>query len=575
MLMENQRIAKIFSSIGEYLAMGDVPFKPQAYQKAAAALDIFPQDVREIYEKEGLSGLKKVPGIGESLAEKIREYLETGHIKYYDDLRQKFPVDIFQLTQVEGIGPKTVKKLYQSLGVKNLDDLDKVARQHKIKLLAGFGEQSEQNILRDIAIFQKQHRRFLLGKIFPIAQSIKERLEQLPEVEKVSLAGSIRRRKETIGDVDILAVSQKPKKAMKAFLEFPGVVKVWGTGLTKSSIRLQEGFDIDLRIVKKKDWGSALQYFTGSKQHNIVLRKLAIKKGLKLNEYGVFRGEKRLAGKTEEGFYRALKMDWIPPELRTNHGEIEASRQHRLPVLINYGDLKGDLHVYSNWGLGKASIEEMARAAKKQGYHYIAITDQLRGKASTWRQQLKKQGQEIEAVQRRVPGLKILKGIEMAIPKNGKLNFDLNIISSLDIIVASVLSFFQMPRAKMTERILNCLEYPFVNILAHPTNRLLYQREASNLDLEKIFQKAREKHVLLEINSQPERLDLADENIRRAIQQGVGLVIDSEAHFPEDFRQNEFGLAQARRGWANKADIVNTQPWKKISAYLKRKNYES
>lgn len=569
--MENQRIAKIFSSIGEYLAMEDVPFKPQAYQKAAAALDIFPQDVREVYESKGLDGLKQIPGIGESLAEKIKEYLETGCIKYYDKLRREFPVDIFQLTQVEGIGPKIVKKLYQSLGVKNLDDLEKAAQGHKIRTLPGFGEQSEENILREIAIFKKQHRRFLLGKIFPLAQAIKKRLEALPEVEKVSLAGSIRRRKETIGDVDILAVSGKPRKVMAAFTSFPEVEKVWGTGLTKSSIRLKEGFDIDLRIVKKNDWGSALQYFTGSKQHNIVLRKLAIKRGLKLNEYGVFQGEKRLAGRTEEGFYRVLKMDWMPPELRTNHGEIEAALKHQLPSLVNYGDLQGDLHVYSHWGRGKASIEDMARAAKKQGYHYIAIADCLKGSSALLKEQLKKQAEEIKKVQKQIPEVKILKGIEIAIPKNGKLNFNPNIFKGLDIVVGSVLSFFDLPRPMMTKRILNFLEYPFVNVLAHPTNRLLYQREASDLDLAEIFQKAREKHILLEINSQPERLDLADENIRRAVEAQVGLVINSAARSPQDFSQNEFGLAQARRGWASKKDILNTQSWGKIATYLRKK----
>lgn len=566
--MENQKIAKIFASIGEYLAMEDVPFKPQAYQKAAAALDIFPQDIREVYEREGLLGLKKIPGVGESLAEKIVEYLKTGRVKYYDKLREKFPVDVFHLTQVEGIGPKMVKKLYKSLKVKTLEDLEKAARQHKIQVLPGFGKQSEQNILRDIAIFKKQHRRFLLGKIFPVAQQIKQRLEKLPEVEKVSLAGSIRRRKETIGDVDILAVSKKPQKVMKAFTEFPGVVKIWGTGLTKSSIRLQEGFDIDLRIVRSKDWGSALQYFTGSKQHNIVLRKLAIKQGLKLNEYGVFKGSKRLAGRTEEDFYQALGMEWIPPELRTNHGEIEASQQHRLPVLINYGDLQGDLHVYSNWGLGKSSIEEMAQAARKQGYRYMAITDRLPGQGLLLKKQLQKQAREIEAVQQRFPGLKILKGVEIAIPKSGKLNLEAKIFSDLDIVIASVLSFSQMPRQEMTKRILTCLEYPFVNILAHPTNRLLYQRETSNLDWGEIFTKAKETHTLLEINSQPERLDLPDENIKQAVNHHVGLVINSQARSPEDFQQNEFGLAQARRGWAEKENILNTQSWLKVFSYL-------
>ena len=567
--MENQKIARIFSSISQYLIIQNVAFKPQAYQKAAAALEILPVDIQEIYKEKGVEGLEEISGVGKSLARKIEEYLKTGRVRYYDQLRKQLPVDLYQITQIEGIGPKTVKRLYQSLGVKSIADLIKSAREHKIRNLSGFGVLSEKNILREIAIFQKQHQRFLLGEMLPLAQKVKEKLQELKEVQKINLAGSIRRRKATIGDVDILVASNKPKKVMAAFTSLDSVVKVWGTGLTKSSVRLKAGFDIDLRVVKKNCWGAALQYFTGSKQHNIVLRKSAMKQGLKLNEYGVFKGARSLAGTTEEKFYRVLGMDWIPPEIRTNHGEIEASLKHQLPRLINYQDLRGDLRVCSRWGEGKASIEEMAQAAKKQGYHYLAITDRLKAEnQDRLRKKIIRQMKAIDKANSRIKGIKILKGLEIAIRKNGELDFEDKILEKLDIVVISVQSFFQLPRPKMTQRILRAMDYPFVSLLAHPSNQIFYEREPSDLDWDKVFKKANQTHVLLEINSQPARLDLADEKIRQAKDKGVKMVVCSGAKHPRDLAWNEFGLAQARRGWAEKKDILNTKSWPEISLYL-------
>lgn len=567
--MENQKIAKIFDFIGQYLAIQNIVFKPQAYQKAAAALDVLPIDVQEIYSQQGLRGLEEIPGVGKSLAKKIEEYLKTGQIKYYEQLQKQLPVDIYQLTQVEGIGPKTVQKLYQALRVKNIIDLGKVARDQKIRNLPGFGVQSEKNIIRGIAIFEKQHRKFLLGEILPLAQEIKAKLQNLKEVQKIDLAGSMRRKKAIIGDVDILVASNQSRKIMKAFTSLDSVVKVWGTGLTKSSVHLKTGFDVDLRIVKENCWGSAWQYFTGSKQHNIVLRKLAIKKGLKLNEYGVFKGARRLAGKTEGEIYRVLGMDWIPPEIRTNQGEIEASLKHQLPQLVGYQDLQGDLRVYSNWGEGKVGIEEMARTAQKQGYHYLAITDQLKAEnQNLLRKKIICQMRAIEAVNKKLKDFTILKGIEIAIQKNGQLSFEDKILEKLDIVVVSAQSFFQLPRPQMTQRILNTMDYPLVHLLAHPSNQIFYKREPSDLDWSKIFEKAKQTHTLLEINSQPARLDLIDENIRKAKKEGVKMVVCSGAKSPQDLAWREFGLAQARRGWAEKEDILNTKSWAEIHSYL-------
>ncbi len=568
-MREGQKIARIFSEISSYLTIQEVPFKPQAYQRAAGALEVFSIGIRKIYQREGRRGLENIPGVGESLAEKIEEYLKTGRIKYYEELRKKLPVDIYQLTQIEGIGPKTVERLYQSLKIKNLADLEKAAQEKKIRNLPGFGLQSEENILREIAIFRRQHRRFLLGEILPLADQIEKKLKSLKEVQKISLAGSIRRKKETIGDIDFLVASRQPKKVMKAFTSLPSVAKVWGEGLTKSSIRLEAGFDIDLRIVKNESWGAALQYFTGSKQHNIILRQLAIKKGLKLNEYGVFRGKKRLAGKTEKEFYRQLGLDWIAPEIRTNEGEIEAALEQRLPRLINYRDLKGDLHTASDWGEGKAGLGEMARTAKKLGYRYLAITDRLSAKdQSSLKKKIRRQMEEIDRLNRKEKEVKLLKGIELIIGRNGKLNLEDEILEQLEVVIISVQSFFQLPRLEMTKRILRALHFPFVHLLAHPANRILQEREPSDLDWEKIFTAARKNHVLLEINSQPARLDLPDEIIRQAKEKGVKMAVCSGAHQPQDLGWAEFGLAQARRGWAEKEDILNTKTWFQISLYL-------
>ncbi len=568
-MKESKILARIFSEISSYLTIQEIPFKPQAYQRAAGALEVFSADIRKIYQQGGRLGLEAIPGVGKGLAEKIEEYLETGRIRYYEELRKKLPVDIYQLTQIEGIGPKTVEKLYRALKVKNLADLEKAAREKKIRDLPGFGLRSEENILRDIALFQQQRRRFLLGEILPLARQIKEKLKNLKEVQKISLAGSIRRREETIGDIDLLVASRQPKKVMGVFTSLPSISKVWGKGLTKSSIRLKKGFDIDLRIVGGESWGAALQYFTGSKQHNIVLRQLAVKKGLKLNEYGLFRGEKRLAGKTEEECYQQLGLDWIAPEIRTNRGEIEAALARQLPQLIDYGDLKGDLHLASNWGEGKAGLGEIARAAKKLGYRYLAVTDRLSAKnQSQLKKKIRQQMEAIDFFNRKEKEIKLLKGIELVIDRKGKLDLEDEILAQLEMVVVSVQSSFQLPRAEMTKRILRALHSPFVHLLAHPANRLLGVREPSDLGWEEIFTVAKRNHILLEINSQPARLDLPDEIIRQAKGKGVKMAITSGAHRLQDLGRTELGLAQARRGWAEREDILNTQNWSKISLYL-------
>ena len=355
--------------------MDNVAFKPYAYEKAGNSLEALEKDVGEIYNKGGLKALMEIPGVGKNISDHIEEYLKSGKIKVYEELKKKLPLNIDELAKVEGLGPRKAKVLYQKLGIKNLKDLEKAAKKNLIAPLFGFGKKTEDNILQGIDFLKKSKGRFLLGDIMPIAKEVLEKLKNLKEVGKISLAGSLRRGKETIGDVDILVVSKNPKKVMNFFCSLPNIEKIWGKGGTKASVHMKDGFDMDLRIVSKKSYGSALQYFTGSKEHNIITRKIAIDKGLKLSEYGVFRGSKMIAGSTEQEVYKAIGLNWMAPEIRENEGEIEASLQGKLPELVELKDIKGDLHCHSDWDGGENSIEQMCERAMAMGYEYIGISD--------------------------------------------------------------------------------------------------------------------------------------------------------------------------------------------------------
>jgi len=523
-----------------------------------------------------------LPAIGKSIALKIEEYLKNGKIKYYEQIKKQFPVDFSGIAAVEGLGPKKIKILYQKLGIKNLNDLEKAAKSHKIAPLFGFGEKTEKNILEGIAFLKRSKGRFLLGEIMPAVQEILAKLKDLREVEQVSAAGSVRRMKETIGDADILVVSKNPAKVMDFFVSLPGVVKIWGKGLTKASVKRKEGFDMDLRVVPRKSYGSALQYFTGSKEHNIVTRKIAIEKGLKLNEYGVFNGSRMIAGRTEEDVYKAIGLPWIPPELRENEGEIEAAlRQAQgevpgLPEIIDYKDIKGDLHCHSDWDGGENSIKEMAEAAKNMGYEYIGISDHtkfLRIEHGLDEKRLLLQKKEIEKIKSKSKNQKskftILHGCETNILADGSVDIKDEVLEKLDYVIAGIHSGFKMERAKMTERIIRAMENPNIDIIAHPTGRLIKKRDECLIDFGKILRAARETNTILEINSYPERLDLKDSYIRRAKETGVKMVINTDSHHKDQLRFIEYGIAQARRGWAEKKDIINTQPLDRLLKYFK------
>jgi len=574
--MKNKELAHIFYEIADYLEMEEVAFKPFAYQRAAITLEALEEDVEEIYKKGGIEALEKIPGVGKSIAVKIEEYLKTGKIQYYEKFKKQLPINLEEIIAVEGMGPKRAKVLYQKLGIRNLKDLEKAAKAHEIASLFGFGEKTEKNILEGIAFLKRSKGRFLLGEILPKAREIEERLKSSKEVEQISLAGSIRRRKETIGDIDILAVTKKPQKVMDIFTSFPGIIKIWGKGTTKSSIRLKEGFDVDLRVVAKKSYGSALQYFTGSKEHNIITRKIAIEKGLKLNEYGVFKGRKMIAGWSETGVYKAIDLPWIPPEIREDQGEIEAALEGKLPEIIDYNDLRGDLHCHSKWDGGENSILEMAQKAQEIGYEYLGISDHtkfLRIEQGLNEAQLAQQKKEInklnESFQKEGLRFRLLQGAETNILKDGSIDIKDSALKQLDYAIAGVHSSFKIPQKQMTERIIKAMKNPNIDIISHPTGRLLKRRDEYQIDFEKILRVAREFGVILEINSWPERLDLNDQKIRMAKEAGVKMIINTDAHQKDQLRFIELGIAQARRGWAEKEDVINTQPLKGLLNFFK------
>ena len=573
--MKNQEIAKIFYDISIYLEMEGVAFKPYAFEKAALSLEALSEDVEGIYKQGGIKALKEIPGVGESIAEKIEEYIKTGKIKEYEVFKKKLPVDIDELSAVEGIGPKMIRDLYKNLKIKNLNDLEKAAKAGKIRKLPHFGEKTEKNILQGIEFLKRGQGRFLLGDILPIINKIIVNLKGLPEIKKISPAGSLRRMKETIGDADILITSSNPKKVIEYFTSLPGIAKIWDKGPTKASIRLEEGFDIDLRVLPDKEFGSALQYFTGSKEHNIALRKIAIKKGMKLSEYGLFKGEKLIASETEAEIYQALGLPYFEPELRENTGEIEAALKNKLPEIISYQDIRGDLHIHSNWDGGANSVEEITEIAQEMGYEYIGIADHtkfLHIEHGLDEKKLLEQRKEIDKLNQGFKILdlsfKVLHGCEANILADGSIDIDDKTLSQLDYVIAGVHSQMKMSKGEMTERIIKAMENPNVDIISHPTGRLIQKRDEYEIDFDKILEVAKKTGTILVINSSPSRLDLKDINIRKAVEIGAKMIINTDAHHLDQLRLMDFGISQARRGWAEKKDIVNTLSYKELSAIL-------
>lgn len=579
--MTNQEIAKILREMAKLYEMEGVMFKPRAYERASLGVEALDKEVKEIYKEGGKDALKKIPGVGEGIAYHIELLLKKGSFSEYAKLKKKIPANIAELSAVEGVGPKAIKILYQKLRVENLKDLENVAKSGKIRKLSGFGMKSEEKILKGIEFLKKSGGRRVLGFALPEIRAIEKMIKAFPEVDEVVVAGSTRRKKETIGDIDILAISAKPEKVTDKFAALPFVQHVYSKGRTKTMVKLKNGPDADLRVVPKKSYGAALNYFTGSKDHNIALRELAVKKGWKLNEYGLFSAkggrERLIAGETEEGIYNKLGLNYIEPEMRENAGEIELARAGKLPKLIDYGDLKGDLQVQTDWTDGEDSIEAMAKAAMAVGLGYIAITDHTKSLAMTGgadEKKLLKQMIAIDKINKKFQvssfRFQVLRGAEVNIMKDGSLDIDDKTLAKLDVVGAAVHSHFKLTRTEQTERIIKAMENPNIDIIFHLSGRVINKREPIDLDIDEIIKAAKRTGTILEIDAYPDRLDIKDDYIKKCVDAGVKMSIDSDAHSASHFKYLEIGIAQARRGWATKNDIINAWPVEKMLGFLKK-----
>lgn len=575
--MKNQEVAKILEEMSLFLELKEIPFKPQAYQKASFSVKDLEKDIEEIYRDGGVEALEKIPGVGKGIAERIEEYLKTGKIKDYEKLKKEFPVNIEELTSIEGVGAKTVKVLYQKLKIKNVSDLEKAAKSGKLKDLPRMGEKLERKILKSIELHKKYAGRYLLGEVLPLAKEILSRLQKIKEVKRAEAAGSLRRKKETIGDLDFLVISKKPEVVMNYFTAMPEVSHVYSKGKTKSMVKLKSGIDADIRVVPQESFGAAIQYFTGSKEHNVLLRKIAIKKGYKLNEYGLFVDKKRVAGRTEEEVYKKLGMAWIPPEIRQGEDEIELALKNNLPKLIEQKNIKGDLHLHTTWSEGQNSIKEMALAARKIGYQYIVISDHTKYLAMTGGMDEKKLIKQIEEIDKVNSNFKsqaskfmIIKGAEVNILEDGSLDISNDVLEKLDFVGAAIHHKFNLPAEKQTERLIKAMENPNIDMIYHLTGRLINRREPIQFDLEKIFETAGKTKTIMEINAFPIRLDLKDEHIKLAKKYGVKFVINTDAHNINELSFMEYGISQARRGRLEEKDVINTLSLNNFLSIIKK-----
>ncbi len=572
--MRNSEAAKVLYDIADLLELQAVKFKPQAYRKAARSIEEFSEDIEQVYARGGKKGLMGIPGVGEGISEKLDELLRTGKLKYYNELKRKFPAHISTLIEVPGLGPKKVKALNDMLKVRTLNDLESAARHHRISRLSGFGEKTEEDILKGIELVKAGKKRMLLGIALPAAREIERKFSSLAFVSRAVVAGSLRRREETVGDIDLLVVSESPDKVSSVFTSMNDVKRVLASGATKSSVILKSGLQVDLRVVKEESFGSALQYFTGNIQHNVRLREIALKKGWKLNEYGLFdKKGKYVSGKLEEDIYQSLGMGYIEPELRSNRGEIESAISGKLPKLIQYNSIKGDLHVHTSRTDGLGTVQEMVDAAKQMGYGYVAITDHSVSEriAGGLKEELMEIWlKEIRQFSKKVKGIRVFAGSEVSIRADGSPDYSDSLLKKMDIVVASVHSRFKSEKDEMTERIVAALENEHVDILGHPTGRLIYRREPLEFDMRAVLKKAIDNNVCLEINSQPGRMDLKDSHVREAKSLGAKFVINTDAHSTEELKFMELGIGIARRGWLGENDVVNTMQLKELSKFFKK-----
>lgn len=570
--VKNIDIANIFDRLADLLELeGENPFRVRAYRNAAATVENLPQNLEEMVKKG--DDLTSLPAIGNDLAQKINDIVNHKEIDLLKRLEEKNPIDFEELNRIQGLGPRRIKKLYEILNVQNIDDLYHAAEEQKIRNLPGFSKKIEEHILEEIKKIKEKYNRMKISTAEQNALPIVEYLRENRSIQDIEIAGSYRRRKETIGDLDILVTCEDSISVMTHFVNYFDIDEVLSKGDTRSSIILKSGIQVDLRVLPQKSYGAAMLYFTGSKAHNIVIRKLAKQKDWKVNEYGLFSNDDFLAGETEKGIYNKLGLSYIEPELRENRGEFEAAESGNLPELIKLSDIKGDLHTHTNLTDGKNTLEEMAEAAQKLGYKYIANTDHSKRVTVAGGLDEKQVFENIKRTDKLNENFKdftILKGIEVDILEDGSLDLSDKVLKELDIVVGAIHYKFNLTREEQTERILRAMDNPYLNIIAHPTGRLINEREPYDIDLEKIMQKAKENNCILEINSQPSRLDLNDLNSRKAKEMGVKLVISTDAHSTTQYDFMRFGIGQARRGWIEKNNVINTRNINQLKEIIKR-----
>ena len=567
--MQNSEIAKTFLDLANLLDIkGENPFKVRAYKNAARVIEGLGESIEKmVYEGKDLT---RLPGIGKEIAKKIQELVTTGKLRKLEEVKKEVPPSLLDLLSIEGLGAKKVHELYTKLGITNLKELQEAAKKHQISKLRGFGAKTEEKILKGMHLLKQEGIRFLYAVAKPIAQNLKAYLLQAPTIIKVVIAGSFRRGKESVGDLDILATAKEPALVIDYFTQYPDIIEIVVAGDTRATVVLKNMLQVDLRVVQDSSFGAALQYFTGSKDHTIALRNIAVDMGIKMNEYGVFKGDKLIANKDEIEVYKSIKLSYIEPELRENRGEIEAAAKNTLPKLITLQDIKGDLHMHSTFSDGIEEIKTMAFKAKKLGYEYIAISDHSASLAiakGVDEKKLKAYIKEIEKIENEV-GIKIFKAMEVDILEDGSLGASDKILEQLDFAWAAVHSKFKLDKATQTKRILKALQSPFIKGIAHISGRIIAKREPMQLDYEAIFTLLAKEKKFLELNAQPERLDVTDIYAKKAKEMGVKFVINTDAHSSKQLEFMEFGINQARRGWLEAKDVINTLSLKEIEALL-------
>ncbi|MBN1677334.1 MAG: DNA polymerase/3'-5' exonuclease PolX [Candidatus Thermoplasmatota archaeon] len=559
--MENADVAEVFYEVADLLDLQDVSFKPVAYRRAARNIESLDEDITKLVDE---GRVRDIPGVGEAIADKVEELVRTGRLGYLEKLRSQVPPGLVELLRVPDVGPKTARVLHSELGISSLEELKQAVGAHRLRGLKGFGEKTEERILQGIAALEAKGQRTLLGEALPIAEAYLEYLKSAKSLDRISIAGSLRRGRETVGDIDIVVGDDEPAAIMDAFVSYPEVQDVLMKGPTRSSVRLRGGLQVDLRAVETRSWGAALCYLTGSKEHNVYMRRVGVEMGLKLNEYGLFEraSGKMVAGKTEEELYEALGFGYIEPELRENSGEFDASKKGALPELVKPGDIKGDFHVHTDWSDGANSIPDVARAASDRGYEFVAVTDHsqsLKIAGGLSPEKLRQQISEIRKLESASKlGIRVLAGTEVDIKADGSLDFPPSLLKDLDIVIGSVHSRFKMEKAEMTKRVVRAVESGQMDILGHPTGRLIGERAAYQLDMQQVLQAARSSGVLMEINSFPNRLDLGDIHCRMAKEAGVRVAIGTDSHHVEHMGYMRLGVITARRGWLERGDVLNT-----------------